>query len=722
MDPKAFCSVPTVDVHRLEADKVALTTAPGGGAIELTEGARPLKAADIVLLVPMEAISEFESFSTGTPEEGELASDSGELSLGALGDGETLSSGWRHPEAWIASVTSLKGNPRLGENLEVRTKRISQFGSDAEPIHNGTPIALGRQYRLFYIAMETPLGRMLSAVRNLCRVQLPAWGDDYEAPQGKKVSYTYQEEMRRLLLAGTQEAKTLAVEAPRTPPNTEEAVPFLDRLISQRPALAQLTESQRSAVLKALEQRLSIIQGPPGTGKTHVACAVIAAWVERYARFGERILAVADSNVAADNLHTRLATFGISSIRVGMGKEVETLLGDRLWAAVREAQVVVATCIGSGMDALEKGEGGAYQRVVIDECTQACEPAAIIALGRKCEQVVLIGDHAQLPATVLSKVAKRNGLGISLFERMVDTNSLEPTILTEQRRMHSSIAEFPNAQFYQSRLVNAVDDSTLEPVPGFKWPNPECRVCFVDVGSETENKHGFSAYNSGEANCIAEVLKGIINAGFPLDKLCVLTPYQAQKHEIYKALREASLWSEVHHISIDTIDGYQGMERDLVLFSATRSNAQRNIGFLADARRMNVMLTRARRGVIVFGDGETLRNSNEMQSRWGAWYHWAQEKGAITTMEQLMGHPAQAAAAGEVPAATAEAVPAVETTGGTAAAAASSTAMAPPPPVSSPAPPKEDWEKVYSEEYKQFYYWEKISGLTQWEVPSALAG
>ncbi|CAK0911624.1 unnamed protein product [Prorocentrum cordatum] len=209
---------------------------------------------------------------------------------------------------------------------------------------------------------------------------------------------------------------------------------------------------------------------------------------------------------------------------------VETLVGDQLWQRVKNAQVIVATCIGSGMDVLNsKGGVGNFQRVVIDECTQACEPAALVALGRGCEQAVLVGDHAQLPATVLSKLAQRDGLGTSLFERMVSTNGLEPTLLSEQRRMHSTIAEFPNQAFYGSQLVNAVDDGSLPPIPGFRWPNPDCRVCFVDVASDAEAKRGFSTFNTTEAEAIADAVRNFIDAGLEPREFCVLTPYQAQR-------------------------------------------------------------------------------------------------------------------------------------------------------------------------------------------------
>ncbi|CAE8588924.1 unnamed protein product [Polarella glacialis] len=449
---------------------------------------------------------------------------------------------------------------------------------------------------------------------------------------------------------------------------------------------------------------------------------------------GQRILAVADSNVAADNLHTRLQHFGIESVRVGQGKDAESRPGDMMWKAAQSARVVVATCIGSGMDILNaKGEGGHFHRVIVDECTQACEPAVLVPLGRRCEQVVLIGDHKQLPATVLSKLAQREGLGISLFERMVHSNGLETTILTEQRRMHSSIAEFPNMAFYDSQLVNAADDNALTAVPGFPWPNPECRVSFVDVsssqGSGVEGKRGFSSYNVGEADAVARTLQGVLRAGYPPQQIVVLTAYLAQKYEIIRAIRDRGLDSYLGAISVDTVDAYQGMEQGLVLFSATRNNETRTLGFLADARRMNVMLTRAKQGLIIFGDGNTLRNSESMQSRWPAWLDWVEQRGAVIASRDL---DTGLAAARSTPA-VAQSTPVVASTTfastsqgfqGSQATPVSSPARAASPPAFAPPPPPQAavvWQQVHSQEHGAHYYWNKETNLTQWEAPPTFA-
>merc|ERR1719171_1323832 len=159
---------------------------------------------------------------------------------------------------------------------------------------------------------------------------------------------------------------------------------------------------------------------------------------------------------------------------------------------------------------------GFFSRVLIDECTQAYEPATLVSLGRSAEQVVLVGDQKQLPATVLSQDAKNGGLGESLFERMI-ANGVKPTLLVEQRRMHSSISEFPNRVFYNNALVNAIEDTSLETVPGFPWPNPDIRVAFVDVsqgpyGGGLEMRRGYSVYNTAEANAIADKVEGMLNA------------------------------------------------------------------------------------------------------------------------------------------------------------------------------------------------------------------
>eukprot|EP00930_Biecheleria_cincta_P040438 TRINITY_DN2770_c0_g1_i1.p1 TRINITY_DN2770_c0_g1~~TRINITY_DN2770_c0_g1_i1.p1 ORF type:complete len:1216 (+),score=190.45 TRINITY_DN2770_c0_g1_i1:71-3718(+) len=752
LDPDAHCSVPTVEVHHKEAAMVVLTTPPGNSIMELIEGARALKSSDIILLVPSEAA-----------EERPPDLSSGEY-FGELGN----SSGWQHPEAWLAYVTSVAGNPRMGEEVRVNTRRISSFSSSVEgggqpedgAQPRSSPITLGRQFRLYYVAMETPLSRQFAALRCLTKVRMPAWSDGFE---GRRPTYQYGENVRQILLGTAETARALSEERAQVGMDEGGAAALIQKLAGRYSWLASLAPSQHSAVGKALEHKLSLIQGPPGTGKTFVACAIVAAWLEAFSQFGERILAVADSNVAADNLYTRLQSFGIEAVRVGQGKEVESQArsADMLYKAAQGANVVIATCIGSGMEILNgKGEaGGVFRRVIVDECTQACEPAVLVALGRRAEQVVLIGDHAQLPATVLSKHAQREGLGLSLFERMVSVNGLPATVLTEQRRMHSSISDFPNHAFYAGQLVNAADDSALTAVPGFPWPNPNCRVCFVDVSSDAgsvEGRRGFSSYNPAEAEAVARTLDAIIRAGYPPQQIVVLTAYLAQKQEIARAMRERGLRNYLDVVSVDTVDGYQGMEQGLVLFSATRSNESRALGFLADQRRMNVMLTRAKQGLIVFGNADTLRHSDTIQSRWPSWLDWVEERGAVLSSSHLESSGGAQAAQAQGSWIEPRSQPSVSTSvsawddlsdleankisGGydlpasqgarvtqtvpgdmLGASPVSQTASSPvdafpPPPPTQSAPV---WQQVYSEEHRAHYYWNKETNLTQWEAPAS---
>jgi superfamily I DNA and/or RNA helicase len=324
-----------------------------------------------------------------------------------------------------------------------------------------------------------------------------------------------------------------------------------------------------------------------------------------------------------------------------------------------------------------------------------------------CQQAVLIGDQKQLPATVLSKLAQREGLGLSLFERMVDAG-VAPTLLQEQRRMHSSIAEFPNQTFYSGQLINAVDDDSFAQVPGFPWPTEDCRVCFVDVANQNaEGKVGFSTFNTAEAEAVAGVLRNMLEAGVQPHEIGILTAYLAQKQELMRAIRDMGMSHVFPSVTVDTVDGYQGMERDIVLFSATRSNDQSIIGFLSDARRMNVMLTRARRGLVVFGNSNTLRYNQSMDSQWRSWLDWVESRGSSIS------HSESAESKWPLPSAASSAAAIAEDA--RSGAGASIGDIPPPPPVQQQ--PSSDWTKVYSEQYSAHYYWNRATGQTQWEVP-----
>ena len=265
------------------------------------------------------------------------------------------------------------------------------------------------------------------------------------------------------------------------------------------PCVTNLNESQQKALNCATSQLLTLIQGPPGTGKTTTAVEIVLEWL-RLAPIP--ILACADSNIAVDRLYEEFKAAGIRCMRIGPGyDEKNDLKNDKNYSMytalcnakqyhnansvrfgiikkkISEAQVVCATCVGSTSEYLK---GITFQRVILDEVTQANEMSTLIPLTKGCQQLVLVGDHKQLPPTVLSTFAQSKGMTISLFERLVK-QGVVPNLLNVQYRMHSSISQFPSYQFYNNMLENGTDDADRPIVEGFNWPNTSMRVAFVNV-------------------------------------------------------------------------------------------------------------------------------------------------------------------------------------------------------------------------------------------------
>jgi regulator of nonsense transcripts 1 len=408
---------------------------------------------------------------------------------------------------------------------------------------------------------------------------------------------------------------------------------------------------------------MTLIQGPPGTGKTHTAVRILEAWAKQ--DIGT-ILAVADSNVAVDNLLEGLLSLGVRAVRLGQPVKVRESLREatmdarmeehplrrdldhllesneklsrrvkgmkgkekglthrdisRGWKEVRKiesqmrddildrAQVLCCTCIGSGHELLD---GRRFSRVLIDEATQATEPAALVPLVRGARQIVLVGDHRQLPPTVISQRAKNGGLSRSLFERMVEVG-ISPYLLRIQYRMHPAISAFPNERFYNGRLEDGVETSDRITPAGLLWPDWECPIAFLPItGGEVRSPDGTSKENPTEASWVAQLLEGLMEGGeLGQDDIGIITPYAGQ----VRAIRD-SVPTRYDGVEVRTVDGYQGREKEVILFSCVRSNSQGNVGFLSDSRRLNVALTRARRGLIVIGDPETLRYDED----WAAW-------------------------------------------------------------------------------------------------------
>ena len=233
----------------------------------------------------------------------------------------------------------------------------------------------------------------------------------------------------------------------------------------------------------------------------------------------------------------------------------------------------------------------------------------------------MVGDHRQLPPTVISNAAEEGGLSIPLFERLLE-NKVEAHMLTTQYRMHPTIREFPSARFYDNRLEDGCSAAERPPAAGFLWPDWDRPVAFVPVhGSEIKEDVGSSRSNIDEAAAVISILNDLLLPGDlnPSD-IGIISPYSGQVRLIGQMIPD-----ELDGVEVKSVDGYQGREKEIIILSTVRSNSDGNIGFLKDARRLNVAMTRARRGLIVVGDDRTLR----YDKTWSSWLDWVSELGLM---------------------------------------------------------------------------------------------
>jgi ATP-dependent RNA/DNA helicase IGHMBP2 len=262
---------------------------------------------------------------------------------------------------------------------------------------------------------------------------------------------------------------------------------------------------------------------------------------------------------------------------------------------LERAQVVLATL--TSLDAPPLA-GRRFPLAVVDEATQAVEPALYLALLR-ADRAVLAGDHLQLPPTILSAAAQAGGLGVSLFERLIALHGDAAKVtLAEQHRMNARIMAFPSEALYGGalRAHPAVADRAIDAAP----------LEVVDTsgrGFEEETPPGSdSRQNEGEATLAAAEVARVLALGIPPGEIAVISPYDAQVQRLRQLLA-----AEVEGgLEVDTVDGFQGREKEAVIVSLVRANETGEVGFLADVRRMNVALTRARSKLVVVGDGATV--------------------------------------------------------------------------------------------------------------------
>ena len=429
-----------------------------------------------------------------------------------------------------------------------------------------------------------------------------------------------------------------------------------------------LNPSQQAAVKKIIAANdLAIVHGPPGTGKTTTIVRAIREII-RLNKF--QVLVVAPSNAAVDLLTEKLSDEGLSVVRIGnparvseklmslaldfqvaehqsmkeirrlkrqaseyrdmahkykrnfgkaerdqrkalftearnIMKEVENTEQYIIDSILSKADVVTATLVGANHFSIRNMR---FKLAVIDEAGQGIEPACWIPV-LKAEKVVLAGDHFQLPPTIKSEEASKNGLQKTLLEKCVEIHPEAVSLLEEQYRMHQTIMGFSSRVFYESKLKA---HSTVAAHLLYESDSP---LAFIDTAGcgFDEKPEGTSTVNPEEASFLfrhlLQVVEQLSNYYTPEDfpTIAIISPYREQVYLMQELFLNSPVLRDYgEKISVNTIDSFQGQERDIVYISMTRSNPENRIGFLADIRRMNVAMTRARKKLVVVGDSATL--------------------------------------------------------------------------------------------------------------------
>ncbi|XP_066541765.1 DNA-binding protein SMUBP-2 [Hoplias malabaricus] len=434
-----------------------------------------------------------------------------------------------------------------------------------------------------------------------------------------------------------------------------------------------LDDSQKEAVSFALCQKdVAIIHGPPGTGKTTTVVEVILQAVKQ----GQKVLCCAPSNVAVDNLVERLAKGKAKVLRLGhparllesvqkhsldavvahsdsssiiadvrkdmdkafgqmkkvrdkgqrsslrreigeLRKELKSREQMAITQILKRANVILATNTGASDDGpLKYLHSEHFDLVVIDECAQALESSCWIALlkARKC---ILAGDYKQLPPTIKSQNAADKGLSVSLMERLIQKyGDSVVRMLTTQYRMNSAIMQWASEQMYQGKLTahSSVEKHLLRDLAGVAdVEETNMPLLLIDTAgcglNEMEDTDEQSKGNQGEADIVALHVKALTEAGVQAKDIAVIAPYNLQVDLLRQKLSNAH-----PELEIKSVDGFQGREKEAVLLSLVRSNRKGEVGFLAEDRRINVAVTRARRHLMVVCDSQTVRNHDFLKS------------------------------------------------------------------------------------------------------------
>lgn len=418
-----------------------------------------------------------------------------------------------------------------------------------------------------------------------------------------------------------------------------------------------LNKTQEHAVNEVLRAKdVAIVHGPPGTGKTTTLVEAIYETLRRESQ----VLVCAQSNMAVDWISEKLVDRGLNVLRIGNPTRVDDKMLSftyerrfeahpdypQLWAlrkAIRElrsqrkrtdnwhqkmdrlksrateleirinaelfgeARVIACTLVGSANRLLD---GMKFGTLFIDEAAQALEAACWIPI-RRASRVIFAGDHCQLPPTVKCYEALKGGLGRTLMERIANAKPEVVTLLRIQYRMHEDIMRFSSDWFYNNQMVAAPEvrnRSILDLDLPITWINPPTLPTQAGEGQTAT-----SLFNASEAELTLLTLQAyfeMIGKQRILDErldVGIISPYRAQVQLLRSRLRKEPFFKPFRHlVSVNTVDGFQGQERDIIVISMVRSNDEGQIGFLRDLRRMNVAITRARMKLIILGDSHTL--------------------------------------------------------------------------------------------------------------------
>ncbi|CAN0897718.1 Probable helicase MAGATAMA 3 [Linum grandiflorum] len=368
-------------------------------------------------------------------------------------------------------------------------------------------------------------------------------------------------------------------------------------------------------------------------------------------RYRLRVLVCAPSNSALDEIVLRLlrngvldetvSTYNPKIVRIGLkahhsvqsvcmdylvrqkqnesNKQRQGAAGgdtDNIRSSILDEAVIVFSTLSFSGSALFSKLNHSFDVVIIDEAAQAVEPATLVPLSNGCKQVFLVGDPVQLPATVISSTASKFGYCTSLFERF-QRAGYPVNMLKMQYRMHPEIRTFPSSEFYSEALEDAAD---MEQKTRRDWHKYRCfsPFCFFDLHeSEESQPSGSGSYvNMDEVEFVLLLYRKLVSMHPELgssSQFAIISPYRYQVKQLQDRFKENFGQDSREFVDIQTVDGFQGREKDIAIFSCVRASESKGIGFVSDARRMNVGITRAKSTVLVVGSAATLRRDE----------HWA---------------------------------------------------------------------------------------------------